>query len=535
MAGPVQEHLPNIGMQFSSEQEAYDFYNKYAFKMGFSIRRGNRHLVKNSSTIQQRTFFCSRQGTRAEDKREETFSYSRLETRCNCEARMKITLRNGFYCVYEFVATHSHILAPRDQAHYLRSQRKVTEAQIANAELVKSVGISNKKTIDLMAKEVDGLHNLGFTQITRAKEGDIGRVLEYMERKASDDVGDVVCFDTTYRKLDDGRPFGLIVGVNNHKKTIVFGASLLYDETAESFAWLFKTFLNVMSGKQPQTILTDEDAAMAKAIKLVLTKAHHRICVWHMNQNACKHLAGVVKDYKKFNAAFQHCTYDIEEEDEFLNAWHAMLNISIKYDMLTFFEHFDLLVADKRLEEVKCDFKATQTTPKLKAELNILRHASRVYTAAMFKIFQDQVLQTLNCDIFFCASSDAEKVYKIKKFEFAGILCSHSLKVLDINNVKYIPEHYIMKRWTIDAKALQITRNCNLQEDSKTILSNRYKELCRMFVQIAARAANSKESYFMAANCAEKLAQDVEKCLQIRSDPDMDDLPTSQGVYHNFA
>lgn len=420
--------------------------------------------------------------------------------------------------------------------------------------------------------------------------------------------GDVVCFDTTYRKLDDGRPFGLIVGVNNHKKTIVFGASLLYDETAESFAWLFKTFLNVMSGKQPQTILTNEDAAMAKAIKLVLTKAHHRICVWHMNQNACKHLAGVVKDYKKFNAAFQHCTYDIEEEDEFLNAWHAMLNmfelqdnkwlkrlfdkrehwalvygrntfsadmsstqrsesmnnelksyISIKYDMLTFFEHFDLLVADKRLEEVKCDFKATQTTPKLKAELNILRHASRVYTAAMFKIFQDQVLQTLNCDIFFCASSDAEKVYKIKvngkhhehvvkffapevkvsysckKFEFAGILCSHSLKVLDNNNVKYIPEHYIMKRWTIDAKALQITRNCNLQEDSKTILSNRYKELCRMFVQIAARAANSKESYFMAANCAEKLAQDVEKCLQIRSNPDMDDLPTSQGVYHNFA
>ncbi len=45
--------------------------------------------------------------------------------------------------------------------------------------------------------------------------------------------GDVVCFDTTYRKLDDGRPFSLIVGVNNHKKTIVFGASLLYDETTE--------------------------------------------------------------------------------------------------------------------------------------------------------------------------------------------------------------------------------------------------------------------------------------------------------------
>lgn len=92
--------------------------------------------------------------------------------------------------------------------------------------------------------------------------------------------GDVICFNTTYRKLDDGRPFGLIVGVNNHKKTIVFGAAL---ETAESFAWLFRTFLTVMSGKHPRTILTDEDAAMAKAIRSVLPQSHHRLCVWHMN------------------------------------------------------------------------------------------------------------------------------------------------------------------------------------------------------------------------------------------------------------
>jgi zinc finger SWIM domain-containing protein 3 len=96
--------------------------------------------------------------------------------------------------------------------------------------------------------------------------------------------GDVVCFDTTYRKLNDGRPFGLLVGVNNHKKTTIFGAALLYDETAESFVWLFYTFLTAMSGKKPQTILTDEDAAMAKAIKIALPETHHRICIWHMKQ-----------------------------------------------------------------------------------------------------------------------------------------------------------------------------------------------------------------------------------------------------------
>jgi zinc finger SWIM domain-containing protein 3 len=51
-------------------------------------------------------------GYRGDDKREDTFSYSRPETRCGCTARMKISLRNGFYDVYEFEASHNHILAP---------------------------------------------------------------------------------------------------------------------------------------------------------------------------------------------------------------------------------------------------------------------------------------------------------------------------------------------------------------------------------------------------------------------------------------
>ena len=201
-------------------------------------------------------------GVRAEDKREEKFSYSRPESRCGCNAHMKISLRNGFYQVYEFEETHNHILATGTMAQYLRSHRKVTDAQIAAAEVAKSVGISNKATIDLMAKEACGLPNLGFApedmknrlyskRTLQAKKGDTGGVLEYMEKKVKEDAnffysiqvdeddlitnifwtdskmvsdyalfGDVICFDTTYRKLDDGRLFGLVVGVNNHKKTI---------------------------------------------------------------------------------------------------------------------------------------------------------------------------------------------------------------------------------------------------------------------------------------------------------------------------
>ncbi|KAF2918852.1 hypothetical protein DAI22_08g090601 [Oryza sativa Japonica Group] len=466
---------------------------------------GNTKIIKNM------TFCCSRQGSRGTDKRAEASgygdSYSRPETRCKCQACMKISLIDGFYSIYHFVPEHNHNLATRSQAHQLRSQRKINEAQVASVEVAKSVGISTKAAIDLMAKQACGFENLGFTRVDmknklyskrslQTKQGDTGGVLEYMEKKASEDVkffysiqvdeddlitnifcadskmvadyensGDVVCFDTTYRKLDDGRPFGLLVGVNNHKKTTVFGAALLYDETANSFVWLFKTFLNIMSGKKPKTILTDEDGAMAKAIKIVLPETHHRICVWHMNQNACKHLAGCVKDYKKFNADFQNCIYDQEEEEEFLqkgamgiNIWPEHGYISVKYGMLSFLEHFDRLVGDKRYEEVKCDFRATQSTPKLKAELRILRDVAEVYTPAVYKIFEEEVMQTLNCDIFYCGEVDAEKVYSplesnvkcsCKKFEFAGILCSHALKILDVNNIKSVPQQYYL-RFLID-------------------------------------------------------------------------------------
>ena len=167
------------------------------------------------------------------------------------------------------------------------------------------------------------------------------------------------------------------------------------------------------------------------------------------------------------------------------------------------------------------------------------------------------MLRTLNYDTFLCDDSDVEKkVYRVnfhgtqrehvvrfvpkeekvtcscKKFEFSGILCSHCLKILDINNIKHIPQKYILKIWTIDAKVLQITSNRNLHDNPKERMSSRYRDLCKMFVKIAARAAESEESYSEAANGAEQLAQNVEKCLKIIVDPDLEPSSGSKGVHY---
>ncbi|XP_042441283.1 uncharacterized protein LOC122026615 [Zingiber officinale] len=59
----TDELVPKIGMKFQTEEEAYDFYLKYAKQVGFGIRRTRTHN-DNSGRLIDRTFCCSAQGKR---------------------------------------------------------------------------------------------------------------------------------------------------------------------------------------------------------------------------------------------------------------------------------------------------------------------------------------------------------------------------------------------------------------------------------------------------------------------------------------
>ncbi|XP_059636641.1 protein FAR1-RELATED SEQUENCE 5-like [Cornus florida] len=75
---------------------------------------------------------------------------------------------------------------------------------------------------------------------------------------------DLLTFDTTYKLVYRNWPFAVFLSLKHHRETVVFGAVFMYDEITNSFGWLFNTFLNAMSHKAPRTILTDQDATMAK-------------------------------------------------------------------------------------------------------------------------------------------------------------------------------------------------------------------------------------------------------------------------------
>jgi zinc finger SWIM domain-containing protein 3 len=132
----------------------------------------------------------------------------------------------------------------------------------------------------------------------------------------------MLCHLTPHFKL----PFAPILGCNHHKQTVIFGCALLFNETIESFVWLFETFVTAMLRKHPSTIFTDQDAAMAAAIAYVFPNTSHCLCLWHIYLNDAKHLSHVIHESdNKFLPDLKNYVYEDRSKTYFIEKWHELL------------------------------------------------------------------------------------------------------------------------------------------------------------------------------------------------------------------
>ncbi|CAJ2667584.1 unnamed protein product [Trifolium pratense] len=258
---------------------------------------------------------------------------------------IRLDRKIGKYKVVDFVAKHNHPLQPQKYVHMIRSHRRISEAQASQIVLGDQSGLRPKGLHEYISKQAGGLETVGFTKqdlknylrtkrMHSLKFGEVGALIKYFKHESENpsffydfqmDVDDVITFDTTYKTNKDYRPLGVFVGLNNHTQTIIFGAALLYDEKIPSFQWLFETFLKAMGGAKPKTILTDQDAAMAKAVSLVMPETFHGLCTWHIRQNAIRHVNHLYQKSSQFGKDFEACIDLHEEEGEFLQAWSSLL------------------------------------------------------------------------------------------------------------------------------------------------------------------------------------------------------------------
>ncbi|GKA56505.1 FAR1-related sequence 5-like protein [Tanacetum coccineum] len=634
---------PYMGMEFDTTEGAWHFWINYGGRIGFSVRKQWYNKNKNDGTISSMRFVCNKEGSRRPDKRDVLTKCPRAETRTNCLCRMGIIFDKNAkkYKIHDLVPEHNHLLHIPETVHMMSSQRKISQVQAMEIDLADDSGIKAKASYELMSRHGGGKASVGYTLTDQKnylrkrrqrdlKYGEAGSLLRYFQKQTLDNpsfyhaiqldedeqitnifwadarmimdysyFGDVVTFDTTYSTNKECRPLGVFIGFNHHRGIVVFGASLLYDETSESFEWLFRTFLEAHNNKKPMTIFTDQDHAMASALPKITPNVNHGLCTWHIMQNAIKNVGNIKRDNCSLLKDFKRCMYKYGDEKKFEEAWETIidhynvkenrwlkgmyekkekwakcymkevytlgmrsiqlsesLNGDLKdylksdLDILHFFKNFERVIEDKRYNELKAEFDSRQKLPRVRMHKSpMLQQVAQVYTPSLFNLFQEEFDWSLSAIIkyrkenypihtyvvtmfnqegeYTITSNHLEKTISCscKKFETCGILCCHSLKVLDVIDVKLLPERYIIKRWTREAKngSVQDARGQTVQLYANLSETQRYRSLCPKLVKLASRASESQEACELLERLISEVSTQIESICITHTKGNVDD------------
>ncbi|KAL0015651.1 hypothetical protein SO802_002720 [Lithocarpus litseifolius] len=123
---------PTLGMEFTSEDDARNFYNAYAKQTGFSIRVNSYYRSKKHNLIISREFCCSKEGFHRERHGKRIDSGDDMKrrrarpiTREGCKALMTVRKRdNGKWFVAKLEKNHNHELATPAMRHFLWSHKQ---------------------------------------------------------------------------------------------------------------------------------------------------------------------------------------------------------------------------------------------------------------------------------------------------------------------------------------------------------------------------------------------------------------------------
>ncbi|KAL4314646.1 hypothetical protein AHAS_Ahas15G0105900 [Arachis hypogaea] len=233
------------------------------------------------------------------------------ETRTNCKAKFSVHLDKNasIWQVRKINNNHNHELTPYVMVHLIPKYRSLTEGAKAQIDGLRECGISTAKTMRYMAGLAGGYLLVGFLKdaynyidkqrCEQIVDGDVESTIAYLEGKAKADsmlmaqynltkdrmlanmfwadggsrldyqyFGDVLAFDSTYKKNKYNRPL-----------TKIFGFGLVLDETIGSYTWLLKSLLEVMCQKMPSVVVTNGDEAMREAVRVVFPRATHWLLV----------------------------------------------------------------------------------------------------------------------------------------------------------------------------------------------------------------------------------------------------------------
>ncbi|XP_004490690.1 protein FAR1-RELATED SEQUENCE 5-like [Cicer arietinum] len=237
---------------------------------------------------------------------------------------------------------------------------------------------------------------------------------------------------------------------------------------------------------------------------------------------------------------------------ESLNA-HFKSGMKPNVDIIQFFKHFERVVEEKRSNELSYEYESSHKLARLRYELSpILIQMRYVYTHVVFELFQNEfklflalsilerneshslceyVITMVNHEGFWRVSFDRASTSitcSCRKFETFGILCSHVLKVFEANDVKVIPEKYILRRWTREARCgiVHDFRGKEVEGDPKLSRTRKFRQVVSKFIRVAAEASPCEEHLKIVDNYVDVMCKKIKECRLQVIDNEINENPT---------
>ncbi|XP_038690204.1 protein FAR-RED ELONGATED HYPOCOTYL 3 isoform X3 [Tripterygium wilfordii] len=190
-----------------------------------------------------------------------------------------------------------------------------------------------------------------------------------------------------------------------------------------------------------------------------------------------------------------------------------------------FTKQYEAILQDRYEDEAKADSDTWNKQPALKSPSPLEKNVSGIYTHSVFRKIQVEVLGAVACHPKMERQDDASSTFRVQDleknqdfvvlcnemkqevscvcrlYEFKGYLCRHALLVLQICRLSAIPSHYILKRWTKDAKNRHLFGGESDQLQSRV---QRYNDLCQQAMKLSEEGSMSQESYIVAFRALEE-------------------------------
>ncbi|XP_022891506.1 protein FAR1-RELATED SEQUENCE 5-like [Olea europaea var. sylvestris] len=336
---------------------------------------------------------------------------------------------------------HNHETSP-SKSRSFRCNRYLSSSVKWKLQVNAMAGISLHKSYNSAIVEVGEYENM--TCIDK----DCQNYVEQVRRlrlgegdTAYKEFSNVVTFDATYLINKYDMSFAPFVGVNHHGQPTLLGCGLLSNEDTNTFVWLFRTWLQYMHDIAPHGIITDQDRAIEEFEDGWIAM----IDTYGLHENDW--LSRLYENRERWVLYFLKTIFwtgmSTTQKSESMNAFFDRY-VHSKTSLKQFVEQYEHALRNKVEKEFQADFKEVQE-----------EFTGKVYVSTI--------------------EGSSYTTYDVQE---------HAITMLNCNDVTYIPNRYILRRWRRDVIRAHTRVAVNYVGLVSSPSQLRYEEMSKAFVEL---------------------------------------------------